>query len=76
MKSLAATAAIFAALEALRPRQSFMIVSDHEPRPLQYHLQSRFPGLFNWALVEQGPEEWRVVITREAEGDCECCCGS
>lgn len=67
---------IFAALEALKPRQSFMIVADHEPRPLQYQLQARFPGLFDWNCVEEGPEAWRVVITREAGGDCGCCCGS
>lgn len=60
---------IFASLEALKPRGSFMIVSDHEPRPLQYQLQTRFPGLFDWRFVEQGPETWRVVITREGGSD-------
>ena len=67
---------IFAVLEALKPSQSFVIVSDHEPRPLQYQIQARFPGLFDWTFVEQGPETWRVVITREAGSGCECCCGS
>lgn len=67
---------IFASLEALKPRESLMIVSDHEPRPLQYQLQTRFPGLFDWRYVEQGPQTWRVVVTREGGGGCGCCCGS
>jgi len=67
---------IFAALEALKPRQSFVVVSDHEPRPLHYQIQSRFPGLFGWDYVEQGPDVWRVVISREENSGCECCCGS
>jgi uncharacterized protein (DUF2249 family) len=67
---------IFSVLEALKPSQAFAIVSDHEPRPLQYQIQARFPGLFDWTYVEQGPEVWRVLISREAGSDCECCCGS
>ena len=67
---------IFSVLEALKPSQSFAIVSDHEPRPLHYQIQARFPGLFDWTYVEQGPEVWRVLISREAGSGCECCCGS
>jgi uncharacterized protein (DUF2249 family) len=67
---------IFSVLEALKSGQSFAIVSDHEPRPLQYQVQARFPGHFEWTYVEQGPEVWRVLICREAGGGCECCCGS
>ncbi len=63
-------------LEALKPSQSFAIVSDHEPRPLQYQIQAKFPGLFDWTYVEQGPDVWRVVISREENSGCECCCGS
>lgn len=67
---------IISLLEALKPSQSFAIVSDHEPRPLQYQIQAKFSGLFDWTYVEQGPEVWRVVISRKAGSGCDCCCGS
>ena len=61
---------IFSVLQALRPSQSFAIVSDHEPRPLQYLIQARFPGLFEWIYLERGPEVWRVLISRETSSSC------
>ena len=69
-------ATIFDILQALKPRQSFMVISDHEPRPLHYQIQARFPDLFGWNYVQQGPDVWRVVISREEASACECCCGS
>lgn len=69
-------ARIFSIVEALKPHQAFAIVSDHEPRPLQHQLQSRFPGLFGWTYVEEGPEVWRVVISWEAADGCGCGCNS
>ncbi|MBC7281609.1 DUF2249 domain-containing protein [Hoeflea sp.] len=67
---------IFSMLEALEPGQSFAIVSDHEPRPLQYQIEARFPDVFGWTYVEQGPEVWRAVISRESASCCGCCGGS
>ena len=67
---------IFSVLGALKPSQSLAIVSDHEPLPLQYQIQSGFPGLFDWTYVEQGPEVWRIVVSREVGSGSECCCGS
>jgi uncharacterized protein (DUF2249 family) len=67
---------IFGMLKTLKADESFMVVSDHEPRPLHYQIQTNYPGLFSWEYLEQGPEVWRVKITREASSGCECCCGS
>tara|TARA_R110002020_G_scaffold6231_2_gene26056 strand:- start:479 stop:757 length:279 start_codon:yes stop_codon:yes gene_type:complete len=67
---------IFSMLEALEPGQAFAVVSDHEPRPLQDQTEARFPDVFGWTYVEQGPEVWRAVISREAASCCGCCGGS
>lgn len=67
---------IFGMLKTLEADESFMVVSDHEPRPLHYQIQTNYPGLFSWEYLEQGPEVWRVKITREASSGCGCCCGS
>ncbi|ANL74518.1 SirA-like protein (plasmid) [Rhizobium phaseoli] len=66
---------IFDTLHALAPGDSLLITSDHEPRPLHYQLETGFPGKFSWDYLEQGPDTWRVQITRQDAG-CDCCCGS
>jgi uncharacterized protein (DUF2249 family) len=67
---------IFGQLKTLKPGESFMVVSDHEPRPLHYQIEANHPGLFAWEYLEQGPEVWRVRIAREESSGCECCRGS
>lgn len=67
---------IFAILEALEPGNVFVVVSDHEPRPLQRQVEARFPDVFGWTYVEQGPNVWRAIISREAASCCGCCSGS
>lgn len=32
---------IFDMLRTLRPNEHFMVVADHEPRPLQFHIETR-----------------------------------
>lgn len=65
---------IFDMLRTLQPAQHFFVVADHEPRPLQFQIESRYPGLFAWEYVEFGPNVWRVKIGREQSG-CGCSCG-
>lgn len=69
-------ARIFSMLEALELGESFMVMSDHEPRPLQYQIETKFPDLFGWTYVEQGPQVWRAIISREATSCCGCCGGA
>lgn len=39
---------IFGTLHALAPEAILHITSDHEPRPLQYQLETSLPGRFSW----------------------------
>ncbi|TPO11835.1 DUF2249 domain-containing protein [Mesorhizobium sp. B1-1-5] len=68
-------ARIFAIAEALAGGQSFVIVNDHDPRPLRYQMEVRYPGLFGWEYLQQGPDIWRVEIKRLHSSGCDCCCG-
>ncbi len=52
-----------------------VVTSDHDPRPLQYQIATRYPDTFGWEYLEEGPDVWRVQITREGTSDCDCCCG-
>jgi uncharacterized protein (DUF2249 family) len=72
---------IFSTFRDLGPTMTMEIVNDHDPRPLYYQMQAEQPGQFTWSCVEDGPEVWRVRITKQAvaagHGDGQCCgsCG-
>jgi uncharacterized protein (DUF2249 family) len=59
-------AKIFALVDALNPGTSFILVNDHDPKPLYYQLEAEYPGQFSWAYLEQGPQVWRVEIGKRA----------
>jgi uncharacterized protein (DUF2249 family)/hemerythrin-like domain-containing protein len=55
---------IFDTFDALVPGSAFVLVNDHDPKPLYYQLSVERGGLFTWDYIEQGPETWRVRIAR------------
>jgi len=55
---------IFATFAALEPGESFVLVNDHDPKPLRYQMEAELAGEFGWEYLEQGPEVWRVAISR------------
>ena len=57
---------IFEAFERLAPGQGFVLVNDHDPRPLYYQFAAEMPGRFTWDYLETGPDVWRVRIGKPA----------
>ncbi len=57
---------IFDTFTALKPGEAFVLINDHDPRPLYYQFQAEHSGQFSWDYLEQGPEVWRVRIGRRA----------
>ncbi len=53
---------IFQTFDALQPGEAFMLVNDHDPKPLYYQFKFEKEGQFTWDYVEQGPEVWRVQV--------------
>jgi len=53
---------IFQTFEALKPGKSFILVNDHDPKPLYHEFHYERHGEFTWEYLEQGPEVWRVKI--------------
>jgi len=56
--------AIFDAYLALAPGTGFVLVNDHDPKPLRYQFEAEHAGQFTWDALESGPEVWRVRIAR------------
>ncbi len=55
---------IFAAYGALRAGSGFVLVNDHDPKPLRYQFEAEHAGEFTWEVLEEGPTVWRVRIGR------------
>lgn len=53
---------IFDTFAGLTPGQHFLLVNDHDPKPLYYQFQAEMTGQFEWEYLESGPEVWRVRI--------------
>ena len=58
---------IFQLVDQLEPGASFVLVNDHDPKPLYYQLEAEHPKQFSWTYVEKGPTVWRVEIGRPVE---------
>ncbi|HEX7040285.1 MAG TPA: DUF2249 domain-containing protein [Trueperaceae bacterium] len=55
---------IFESWRSLEPGGGYVLVNDHDPKPLYYQFAAEHPGEFTWQTLEEGPEVWRVRIGR------------
>jgi uncharacterized protein (DUF2249 family) len=55
---------IFNTFGGLAPGQTFLLVNDHDPKPLYYQFKAEHEGAFDWTYLEAGPEVWQVRIGR------------
>ncbi len=53
---------IFETFGSLQPGEAFVLVNDHDPKPLYYQFSAERQGQFTWEYLEQGPETWRVRV--------------
>lgn len=60
---------IFEAFDALAVDTAFILVNDHDPKPLYYQFAAEHAGTFSWDYLEQGPVVWRVRIGRTAPAE-------
>lgn len=56
---------IFATFDALGNGETFQLVNDHDPAPLHYQFEGIRKDQYVWEYVEEGPEVWRVNITKK-----------
>jgi uncharacterized protein (DUF2249 family) len=56
---------IFKTWESLKPGETMELINDHDPRPLQYQFNAELPNKFAWQYLEEGPDVWRVAITKK-----------
>lgn len=59
-------ALVLAAFDGLARGESLVVVNDHMPNGLRKHFEEHRPGAFGWTPIEEGPEVFRVEVTRTA----------
>ncbi len=60
---------IFVRFDELQPGESLTIHNDHDPKPLYYQLLGERGNIFTWEYLEQGPQLWRVKISKRTAGE-------
>lgn len=60
---------IFARFDELKNDESLTIYNDHDPKPLYYQLLGERGNIFTWEYLEQGPQWWKVKITKRVQGE-------
>lgn len=57
-------ATIFQKFDELTDKHSVIIENDHDPKPLYYQFIAERGPIFNWEYLENGPEVWKVKLTK------------
>lgn len=57
---------VFKRFDALQSGEGFLLINDHDPIPLFYELKAERGETFDWNKLEDGPELWKVEVTKKA----------
>ena len=55
---------IFRTFDDLGEGESFILVNDHDHKPLYYQLLHERTGNFAWEYLQEGPDAWKVKISK------------
>lgn len=57
---------IFDTFDNLAAGDAFLLVNDHDPKPLYHQFKAEKGDTFQWDYIERGPDIWKVRIARPA----------
>jgi len=56
---------VYKTFESLKIGEQMELINDHEFRPIfEYKFPLDFPEQYEWTYLEEGPEVWRVAVTK------------
>ncbi|MCQ6273931.1 DUF2249 domain-containing protein [Bacillus sp. V3B] len=56
---------IFNTFDSLQSGESMQLINDHDPKPLYYQFMAERADQFTWEYTEEGPEIWKVTISKK-----------
>lgn len=62
---------IFRKFDELEKGESLIILNDHDPKPVYYQLLGEKGNIFTWEYLEQGPQWWKILVTKKLNGQSE-----
>ncbi len=54
----------FSTFAALKRGETFVLINNHDPLRLRFHLKNAVDDDFSWEYLQEGPEEWRIRVGR------------
>jgi uncharacterized protein (DUF2249 family) len=60
---------IFAAYDDLKGGTGFVLINDHDPKPLYHEFRSMHGEVVDWEYASRGGGEWRVEIVKTGDSD-------
>jgi uncharacterized protein (DUF2249 family) len=61
--------ALLAIFDELGAEEGFVLVNDHDPKPLYHELRSMHGEVVDWEYRSRGDNGWRVEVIKTAESD-------
>jgi uncharacterized protein (DUF2249 family) len=61
--------ALLAIFDELGADEGFVLVNDHDPKPLYHELRSMHGEIVDWEYRSRGEDGWRVEVVKTAESD-------
>lgn len=55
---------ILSTYRELDPGDGFVLINDHDPKPLYYQFAAEYSDEFTWDYLASGPQVWEVRIGR------------
>ncbi len=55
---------IFTKFEELQNGDLFVLINDHDPKPLYYQFKAEYADQFEWEYLMSGPSTWQVKIKK------------
>ncbi len=55
---------IFRTFDEMEEGESFILINDHDPKPLYYQFLHERTGRFVWEYIQEGPDAWKVKISK------------
>ncbi|WP_225336535.1 DUF2249 domain-containing protein [Halomicrobium urmianum] len=59
--------ALLSAFDQLEPDEGFVLVNDHDPKPLYHELRSMHGEVIHWEYRSRGGDGWRVEVGKTGE---------
>ena len=68
---------VFSTFDQLGVDMTMELVNDHDPEMLRSQFELEKPNLFAWTYLENGPNVWRVALTKlKGKHGVDTCCGA